>query len=656
MAEQPGDLVSNINKVPQEARLIRSRNASGNLMGTNDLEISYDQIDNGTLIPKNLSDGTYVLKKTGTNVTFENAYNFIEDNGGGGGGNINVNYQDSGTWSALLNMKQNGALTPGKKYLMTDYQTIYIQPVSNAIKTDTPIEPLVLTALSSSHFEPIVYSTTRPKDVIYYTIENEQKYNWCSAQYSKGVITRRIDANNNDCPYDHIAIKFIRYNFNLSAITEFPNNGTWSYNFMKYNSFLYKRTNYYNNNNILPNLNYVESPFTVNQRYWQPYLSLINVKDINNNNNNNNKYLYYFCYDNYNNTPLNEITEQYINNTDYVELYTFSVISEMEKSGLEIVKIISEESSNIKVYNNYMGPCFSQNYNYYVLPNNVFFHCKYLNYNTENFACYDNKFGIRFNNNTLGNNITNNIFDYDCNDNIILGNFNNNVIGNNFQYNIINNYYQESLSSTISINFSNNKILNYCTSNVFNGFSFNNIENYFEQNIIGRIFKINNIKNNFQNNNIGDYFGNNNISNDFQNNIVFNFFNNNVVGIMCDTNLFSYNFNNNIIHNNFNSNAFKRITNSINNNVFGDSFFSNIFDINLEYNNFGIYFNSNTFIYTGILFSYTNFPIYCRYLKNIDLSNYENTTYTYYLYFNYTTSQLLAKRLDNSSILVLATQ
>lgn len=122
-----------------------------------------------------------------------------------------------GTYSQFSTDATNGVLTPGRFYLMTDYQTCYDQP--NFDYNGDPIltgnyksgstEPLLLLAIATNRFSPTVYSPSHPRDKITYDIT------WDTTEVTgnpaKGRITERIDEFNNRTDYDHRTILFRRY-------------------------------------------------------------------------------------------------------------------------------------------------------------------------------------------------------------------------------------------------------------------------------------------------------------------------------------------------------------------------------------------------------------------------------------------------------------
>jgi len=112
----------------------------------------------------------------------------------------------------------NNALVVGMRYCMTDFKTVYIQPVSGAIKIADTGESLILTAVSTNSFARQVQSLDFPNDEIEYEFASTVPWNVTlstpgnSAKIeSKGQIVYRKDENGNECGYDHRTIKFRRW-------------------------------------------------------------------------------------------------------------------------------------------------------------------------------------------------------------------------------------------------------------------------------------------------------------------------------------------------------------------------------------------------------------------------------------------------------------
>jgi hypothetical protein len=120
------------------------------------------------------------------------------------------------THDKLLWTRAQQSLETGVFYLITDYKTIYKQPGTGIISTDTPdldtpIEPLLVLATSKNTLDVKAYSPEYPQDEIWYDVErnNKTRYGWAT-ENDRGQIYRRITKNKNDFPYDVRAVKFNR--------------------------------------------------------------------------------------------------------------------------------------------------------------------------------------------------------------------------------------------------------------------------------------------------------------------------------------------------------------------------------------------------------------------------------------------------------------
>ena len=112
------------------------------------------------------------------------------------------------TYEQLVAAITGSTLTPGAKYLITDYQTVHTIP--NTTDTNTgEVEPLLVTAISANELAPEAYSALFPDDVIYYSPTNDQAM---VPGCTKGYIYRRVDTKqNNDIPFDFRQVKFRRW-------------------------------------------------------------------------------------------------------------------------------------------------------------------------------------------------------------------------------------------------------------------------------------------------------------------------------------------------------------------------------------------------------------------------------------------------------------
>lgn len=72
------------------------------------------------------------------------------------------------TYNGLAALVVASGLIPGQQYLLTDYKTSYTQPITNTLKLAAAVEPLILTAATTTTFIPQVTSTLFPFDEIIY--------------------------------------------------------------------------------------------------------------------------------------------------------------------------------------------------------------------------------------------------------------------------------------------------------------------------------------------------------------------------------------------------------------------------------------------------------------------------------------------------------
>ena len=136
----------------------------------------------------------------------------------------------SKTYAELYALTQSSGLTVGQRYLISDYQTVHEIPNTSIPTWDgdsgqfiwsdaaihiADVEPLLVTALSTSKLANECYSTLFPQDIIYYDIEsNQAMVKGCT----KGYIYRRIDTLlNNDIDLDFRNVRFRIYKENATT-------------------------------------------------------------------------------------------------------------------------------------------------------------------------------------------------------------------------------------------------------------------------------------------------------------------------------------------------------------------------------------------------------------------------------------------------------
>lgn len=117
-------------------------------------------------------------------------------------------------YSALATAVSSSQLVPGRRYLITDYQTVHTVPGTSDTNTAS-VEPIIVTATSVNTLSPIAYSPSQPYDIIHYNISNAATSK--VQGQTKGYIERRIDtANNIDVPFDFRNVKFRRWQINVT--------------------------------------------------------------------------------------------------------------------------------------------------------------------------------------------------------------------------------------------------------------------------------------------------------------------------------------------------------------------------------------------------------------------------------------------------------
>ena len=474
------------------------------------------------------------------------------------------------TYSQFVVEAGNGVLTPGRWYLMTDFQTCYDQPNYNSVgdpittgnyKSGTT-EPILLLAISTTGFSPTVYSTLYPQDKISYDITWDTTE--VTSSPAKGRITERIDQLNNRADYDFRAVQFIRYvgwfsedyregKISLDGLTGLVT-GTDTLFQSQFNPTDILGVYYPDFGAPMACFKYYEITSIVSDT--EMYVTGRTLTSVSN--------TYYSTAQilpNYMSPFQNNITGG--TNDDSAEYYTFNA------------------GENV---NTYLGN--NEEYNTFILSNNVFLSGVYLN-------------------NTFGGNVVGNTFNDDMDSN---------TCGANFQYNIITNDFDQ---NTIGPNFTNNIIDCDMDSNqIGEGFSYNMLgdadgfdfdynviqtsfennfmtfnQDDFSNNIIGFRYLNNIIDSGFQNNIIkGDFTGNLIVQNDFNNNEIGEGFIDNLVYDNFNSNKLGASFYNNIIYTNFSENTFGE---NVNGNIFGDP--NNIGFTSFLANNIGGDFTGNYF-------------------------------------------------------------
>jgi hypothetical protein len=140
----------------------------------------------------------------------------LKGTGGESGGIISVIQV---TFAELKALKDASNLTTGSYYLISDYKTVYKQPVTGIISDsaqgitdglDTPIEPIIIQAVTEEQFQPYGFSTVYSSDIVYYDYDLDLSDG--GSVNAKGAIYRRQDVSRAiDIGFDWRTIKFRRY-------------------------------------------------------------------------------------------------------------------------------------------------------------------------------------------------------------------------------------------------------------------------------------------------------------------------------------------------------------------------------------------------------------------------------------------------------------
>ena len=150
------------------------------------------------------------------------------------GWDVKLDRPISVTYSELAALKTASELIPGQSYLINDYRTKYTQPTTLIINEGDP-EPIIVKALSNSLLSGLAYSTIYPKDILYYSFDNSERF---APAADRGYIQRRTDTSKEiDLPYDFRNVKFRRWGVTAAdwdVATTYA-----KYSFVKKNSKLY---------------------------------------------------------------------------------------------------------------------------------------------------------------------------------------------------------------------------------------------------------------------------------------------------------------------------------------------------------------------------------------------------------------------------------
>ena len=525
-------------------------------------ELSYLQFPNNeTLLPVELSGDTYHI-----------AFSSITYN--------------EGTYTQFVAEANNGVLTPGRFYLMTDYQACYDQP--NYDNTKNPIttgnyktgttEPILLLAISTTGFSPTVYSTLYPNDKITYDIT------WNTTEITsspaKGRITERIDNFNNRTDYDNRSILFKRYDgysynennplaglIGISGIT-----GTTG---VLYGNTGTTFTSNFSTGDIVSVRNLDPSFFEVIS-VESNSIAIISGVTISVTTDS----IYYYGND-------DGIMSYYQPNIRQDQVFEYTTFGDAIDDGGAV--------------NNYIGNYSNLHLEFgtgdFLLANNVLLEGSFRNNtigdgsynNTFNDDCDNNQIGDSFYNNSTNDDFDGNIIGENFSNNYITSNFNNNRIGSDFYSNTLlgGSFYRNNIGNDFNNNVWTNQ--NFQNNEIGNQFNNNKIYSDFYNNDIGNGYNNNESYSEFYRNLIGNGYNGNTIYSDFYENNIEYYFYNNTIG--TDLTIGTYYFKGNKIGNYFEDNTI--VANFVSNNI-QNSFYDNNISDGFQYNQIGSLFNNNT--------------------------------------------------------------
>ncbi|MEA4930421.1 MAG: tail fiber domain-containing protein [Anaerolineaceae bacterium] len=390
------------------------------------------------------------------------------------------------TYADLINKINASELVPGTKYLLTDYQTVYTQPVTNVVKSG-PIEPLILTAVTSNEIDKVAKSTIYPQDIIWYNHVNDQTQ---VRGATKGYIYKRHDTlKDNDVGFDFRNVQFRRWQ--VTGETYSPTVTYPKFKVVKSGGVLYASVKANNIGNAVTNkdwwinLQIEDNLFIGHNSAGAVSLNLLFTPTGESQD--------FYMFQNYDNDPFIQdnrfiqsraLAEWIPQNQDIIDGNNMVFIPLSGYIGDHIIEdnefahrnqattyIYTSVGHNtwqwINYYNTYYGAVYNNNFQNHFRYN--FISSSGLSA-TGTFGFRNSSMGIEFSNNviaiptekTFGWNTIGNAFKY----NFIHDNFNNNSITEKFEFNNIQNIFIDNRATTV---FSQNIIRALTGGNTFLG-------------------------------------------------------------------------------------------------------------------------------------------------------------------------------------------
>lgn len=395
----------------------------------------------------------------------------------------------SATYAELQKLVNEQSLIPGQKYLLSDYRTVYQQPITNVIKTSAP-EQLLLTALDTAHFAPECNSLNYPQDIVTYDFN----MNICEDDTTprNGFITWRKSTNTTgsfaqlSAPQDWRTMLWVRYkpdpDYYMRGTTKTPYE-IWSSGKAVVKGKLYKAGNYI--------LYAIVSgiPSGVNDKL--KWFDICNVNEA--------------------------------------FLLTDTTICRVDNQAISIIK-----SNQLLERKTFQSSCY------------------FITVSGRDDTLHNNIFDSYSNSINLGSGCLNNTFGYGAFGNVLNVACHNNIFGRFTCYNLLyggcsNNFFGE-LSYGNELHYGCDKnAFHYCCS--YNTLDYGCSRNYFmfntERNKLGKYCTNNLIQAMSTDNKFGNYCGTNTLENYVKSNVIGESCSNNIFGSSCDFNTIYSNVQNN---------------------------------------------------------------------------------------------------------------
>ena len=390
---------------------------------------------------------------------------------------------ESITHAALVGLITAEDLVPGKQYLITDYKTTFTLNISGDPYTDASVEAIVVTALTDASLEPIAYSISHPKDILYYDVDGTTYM----PGSTRGCIYRRIDTEKN------ISVPFDFRNFKVEVgepiIVDYDSGQTYTRGQVRKESgsvFLSKKDG--NTGNSTGN-----AEWWVFIGYTNEFLTLKAITVLSESLSAPTSVAGVYRPFNWN--AQNFVIQDQPTTISETLFYMFDEVSTNNITA----KLLDNCYFKCEVINNYLG----------VLSNTVVLSGGFSDNTIERANGLFSLNGIF--NNTISKGFNNN-FISSASGNTIAADATGNIIGEAFRDNTIGLRFQ---NNTIGTNFGG-QADNY-GNQIGNDFHDNVIGNYFSGNVIGNWFYMNTVGNDCQENNLPYKFYSNTTGDSFQN-------------------------------------------------------------------------------------------------------------------------------------------